>query len=123
MVWIDSVNVSAELSPHSLVEPIMPYLRQRRRIPANGRVAVKLTPAQRDLFIGPREVPASLAVALKRAPVREGKLSVRVSSAELDALIATAARISSPDKLVQRHLDVLLGYLESLEDRFELPDE
>lgn len=119
----NSENVCAEPSLFSLVEIRMPYLRQRRRIPANGRVAVKMTPAQRDLFIGPPEIPASLTFALKRAPVRDGKLSVRVTSSELDALIVTAARISSPDKLLQRRLDTLLGYLESLEDRFELPDE
>jgi hypothetical protein len=67
-------------------------------------------------------VPATLAFALKRAPVRDGKLSVRVSRIELDALIAAAAKITPESKARVRELNALLGYLEEIEDRFEEPE-
>lgn len=100
----------------------MPFTRQRSRIAANGRAPLRLSTAQRDLFLDNRAVPRSLAYALKRAPVRDGKLGVRVTSRELDSLILVAARTSSPDKRVQRELDSLLGYLEKVEYRFESKD-
>jgi hypothetical protein len=100
----------------------MPFSRQRSRIAANGRVSIRLNTFQRDLFLDNRDVPASLAYTLKNAPVRDGKLSVRVNSRELDALILAAARISSPDKRLTRELDTLLRYLERLEDRFAEPE-
>jgi hypothetical protein len=101
----------------------MPFSRQRRRIAANGRVALRLNTFQRDLFLNNRAVALDLAHALKRAPVRSGKLGVRVSNWELDTLILAAARISSPDRRVQRELDMLVRYLERMEDRFEPRDE
>jgi hypothetical protein len=99
----------------------MPYSRQRPRIAPTGRVAVRLSTRQRDLFIGRRDVPAALAFALKNAVVREGKLSLRVTRNELDRLIAAAASVTPQSKSATRELNAFLGYLEDIEDRFEDP--
>jgi uncharacterized protein (DUF1778 family) len=101
----------------------MPYSRQRPRVPSNGRIAVRLTTAQRDLFIKAVETPKDLAHALHRAPVREGKLSIRVTRESLDALVAAAANSRPPDREAERVLVALLRYLESLEDRFAEPED
>jgi hypothetical protein len=81
--------------------------------------SLALTSFQRDLFLNNRDVAPDLAHALKRAPVRSGKLGVRVSSRELDTLILATAQICSPDRRVQRELDMLVRYLERMEDSFE----
>lgn len=97
----------------------MSYLRQRPRIPPTGRITVRLTTAQRDLFIQSADTPAPLGHALHRAPVREGKLSIRVTRESLEALIRVAATASTRgDRRSERALAALLKYLESLEDRF-----
>jgi hypothetical protein len=51
--------------------------------------------------------------------VRKGKLALRVSQPELDALIATAASVPAIDPASDRALTALLRYLEGIEDRFE----
>lgn len=99
----------------------MPYSRQRSRIAPTGRVAVRLTPAQRDLFIHSAAVPRELGHHLHHAVVRRGKLQVRVSRAELDALIAAAANTRASDAPGERALAALLRYLEGIEDRFAEP--
>ncbi|ACB74549.1 hypothetical protein [Opitutus terrae] len=97
----------------------MPYSRRRPRIPATGRITVKLTPAQRDLFLQSSTTPRRLGYALHRAVVREGRLAVRVDREGLDTLIAVGARLPAPDHPSLRALETLLRYLESLADRFE----
>jgi hypothetical protein len=82
-------------------------------------VTVRLVTWQRDLFLDDAVVSRSLIAALKRAPVRDGKLGVRVSRSELDVLIDVAARQKPETKARERELDALLGYLEGIEDRFE----
>lgn len=100
----------------------MPYSRQRHRLAANARATIRLGTWQRDLFLESRAVPTPVVFALKRAPVREGKLSVRVSRHELDALIAAAAKVAPENKARERELNAFLGYLEDIEDRFEEPE-
>lgn len=97
----------------------MPHSRQLPRIAAQGRVTLRLVTWQRDLFLADPAFSRSLAAALKRAPVRDGKLGVRVNRAELDALIQAAARHTPENKLRERELSALLNYLEGVEDRFE----
>jgi hypothetical protein len=99
----------------------MPYLRQRARVPATGRIAVKLAPDQRDLFIASGRLPKALGHLLHRAPVRQGKLVVQLTRAELDAVIAAGVGVPARDPASDRRLDALLRYLESLADRFEEP--
>jgi hypothetical protein len=101
----------------------MPYSRQRPRIPATGRIAVRLTPAQRDVFLASPGLAKDLGHQLHRAPVREGKLAVRLTRAELDALIAVAAGVPVANPEADRALDTLLRYLEDLADQFELPPD
>lgn len=64
-------------------------------------------------------LPASLGHALHRAPVREGKLGVRMSRENLDTAIASLARVPAEGRDEERELDALLRYLETLADRFE----
>jgi hypothetical protein len=97
----------------------MPYSRQRPRIAPTGRIALRLTPEQRDLFLGSGHLPKDLGHVLHRAAVRQGKLMVRLSREELDTLIAAGAKVSPSDAAAERNLDTLLRYLESLADRFE----
>lgn len=101
----------------------MPYSRQRPPIPPTGRVAVRLTTGQRDLFLRSHSLPRELGHPLHHAVVRRGKLQVRVTRSELDALIAAAAQACEADAAGERALTALLGYLESIEDRFAEPDE
>lgn len=101
----------------------MPYSRQRPRLAPTGRVAVRLTPPQRDQFIHSGDLPAGLGQALHRAVVREGKLSVRVTRDELDLLIRAGAKLRPADRRAEREMDTLLRYLEGLEDRFAEPPE
>lgn len=96
----------------------MSYLRQRPRIAPNGRVTVRLTPAQRDALIAAPGTPRSLSHALHRAHVTRGELSLRIAGAELDAFIAAAATAPAKDKKSERALAMLLRYPEGLEDRF-----
>jgi hypothetical protein len=100
----------------------MPYSRQRPRIASNGRIAVRLSTSQRDLFIRAPETPKDLAHVLHRAPVRSGKLSVRLTRVSLEALIAAAANSHAPDRKAAHELATLLRYLEGLEDRFAEPE-
>lgn len=101
----------------------MPYSRQRPRIAPNGRVPVRLTTAQRDLFIQAGEIPRELGYALHRAPVKAGKLRASVTRAALETLISVAAKSGSRDREEERALAALVRYLEGLEDRFEGDDE
>ena len=101
----------------------MPYLRQQRRIPANGKVAIRMTPAQRDLFTTSRDTPIDLGFSLRKAPVREGELSIRVNRHQLDALIGIAARSRAPDKHAEKKLETFIRYLEKNEDRFADEDD
>jgi uncharacterized protein (DUF1778 family) len=96
----------------------MPYSRQRPRIAPTGRVTIRLTPAQRDLFIHSAATPKNIGHLLHGAAVRDGKLSIRVNRESLEALIQVAAKIRFPDRGMERELSTLSRYLESLEDRF-----
>lgn len=101
----------------------MPYSRQRPRIAPNGRVAVRLTTVQRDMFMHAPEMPKDLAHALHRAPVRAGKLSIRATQASLAVLISVAAAHPARNREEERALSTLVRYLEGLEDRFEEPED
>jgi hypothetical protein len=96
----------------------MPYSRRLPRIARTGRVAIWLNPAQRDLFIQSPDTPKDLGHALHHAPVRKGKLTLRVTRESLDALIAVAAGFRPQSRGEDRALTTLLRYLESVEDRF-----
>lgn len=100
----------------------MRFSRQRPRVAPTGRITVRLTTGQRDLFIKAGRTPKDLAYALHRAPVRGGKLSIRVTREVLDALIAAAAISRAPDRRAEQDLAALLRYLEALEDRFAEPE-
>ncbi len=95
--------------------------RLRPRVASQGRVSVRLNPSQRDLLARSHETSRELAHALRKAPVREGKLTVRVSRHELESLVAAAAAATAPDRRAERDLNSLLRYLEDLEDRFAEP--
>jgi hypothetical protein len=97
----------------------MPYLRRLPRIAPGGRVSLWLNPAQRDLFIRSPDTPRALGHALHHAPVRKGKLTLRVTRESLDALITVAARFAAQSRDEERAVSTLLRYLESLEDRFD----
>jgi hypothetical protein len=96
----------------------MPYSRRLPRIAPTGRITIWLNPAQRDLFIQSPDTPKDLSHALHHAPVRSGKLTVRVTREALDALIAVAANFSAQSRGEERAITTLLRYLETLEDRF-----
>lgn len=100
----------------------MPYSRQRPRIPPTGRVTIRLTPPQRDGLLAQANLPQSLGHALRRAPVRRGELSLRITRAELEAIIVAAAGAAVPDRAAERALATFLRYLESREDRFGEPE-
>lgn len=97
----------------------MPYLRQRQKIPGNGRIAVKLTPAQRDQLIGNSTMPRGLGHLLHRAPAKQGKLHIRLTKSELDTLIDCAVVLPISNPASQRALDIFIDYLETQVDRFE----
>lgn len=101
----------------------MPYSRQQPKIAANGRIGIRLSPEQRDLLMRAPEVPRGLGHLLHRAPVRKGRLELRVTRDELDCLIAGAARTSVTGRQAERELNVFLGYLEDLADRFAEPED
>lgn len=101
----------------------MPHSRQRPRIAANGRVTIRLTPAQRDVLVGSSLTPRALGQVLHHAHVERGHLSVRVNRESLDAMITAAAAIKPPGLAADRAIDALLRYLESLADRFDEPEE
>ncbi|MET0263354.1 MAG: hypothetical protein ABW223_10685 [Rariglobus sp.] len=84
---------------------------------------MRLTTAQRDLFIKAAEIPRDLGYALHRAPVKAGKLRVSVTRAALEALISVAAKTGAHDREDERALAALVRYLEGLEDRFEEEDD
>ena len=84
---------------------------------------MRLDTSRRDLFVRSLETPRDLIHALRKAPVRDGKLSVRVRRSELAALIAAAARARVEGKREEREVAALLRYLESWEERFEEPEE
>lgn len=96
----------------------MPYSRQRPRIAPTGRVSLRLHTGQRDLLVHAPGTPPGLGHALHRAPVRAGKLTLRVGRGELEALIAVAANLRPTDRRTERELDALLRYLESREEQF-----
>src|SRR4051812_44417658 len=97
----------------------MPYLRQRPKIAANGRVAVKLTPPQRDQLIATGALTRALGHFLHHAPVARGKLEVRLRAEEVDALIAAAIKIPADGAAPKRAVDIFIRYLEDRSDRFE----
>ena len=110
----------------------MPYLRQLPRIPATGKIGVRLTTDQRDLILASPQLRREIAFALKRAPVKKGKLEVRLVRASLDAMILVVAAAipdlppgPAPRALVEmrRSLNTFVLYLEELSDRFEEEDE
>jgi hypothetical protein len=112
-----------EPKPLQRVEKGMNPERLLRRVAPTGKVTVRLDTSQRDLFVRSAETPRDLAHALRKAPVRDGKLSVRVRRSELAALIAVAARAPVEGKREEREVASLLRYLESWEERFEDPAE
>jgi hypothetical protein len=69
------------------------------------------------------ETPRELGYALHRAPVRAGKLRVRVTRAALETLISVAAKSGARDCEEERALGTLVRYLEGLEDRFDPGDD
>ncbi len=97
----------------------MLYPRRRARVLPTGRVTIRLTTAQRDLFLKAPDLPRGLGHELHRAPVRAGKLSLRVDLAKLEAMISAAAATSTSDRQSARSLETLLRYLELAEERFE----
>lgn len=101
----------------------MPYLRQRPKIPATGRVTIRLNTAQRDLLMQAPSTPRELGHRLHRAPVHKGKLELRVDRNELAALIASAVKAPAADRQTEKSLDVFVRYLEEIEERFEREDE
>jgi hypothetical protein len=110
----------------------MPYLRRLPRIPAHGKTSIWLTPSQRDLLLRTAGLSRDLGHLLHRAPVRKGKLEVRVGREALDTMIlAGAAAIPAlppgpaPRALVEtrRVLDTFVRYLEEQADRFEEESE
>lgn len=96
----------------------MPYLRQRQRIAANGRVAVRLNPGQRDVLLRSPHIPKDLGHLLHHAPVKKGKLEIRTDRPTLAAMIAAVVAAPVSDRDTQRALDTFVRYLEGLEDRF-----
>ena len=96
----------------------MSHVRRLPKIAPTGRVAVRLSPAQRDQVLNSRTLPRKLGHLLHRAPVREGKLEIRVSQPELEALITSAAGVVVSEPAALRALDVFLDYLETQADRF-----
>jgi hypothetical protein len=106
----------------------MPYLRQRQRIAANGRIGVRLNPGQRDQLLRSPLLSRQTGHLLHRAPVRKGKLEIRLDRASLDAMILAAASFpeeeSAHSKVAARRAHAtFLRYLEGLADRFEEPEE
>lgn len=101
----------------------MPHSRLRPRIPANGRVAIRLTPAQRDLFQGSPEIPRALGQALHHAVVREGKLTLRVDRDAVLSLITVAAKVAVDGRRAESEIATLLRYLEAADDRFADEEE
>lgn len=97
--------------------------RLRPRVPATGRVTLRLSPAQRDRFLRAPGVPRALAHALRNAPVREGWLAARVARAELDALAVAVADAMGADRRAARELASLARYLETMERRFLEPSD
>lgn len=57
--------------------------RLLRRAAPTGKVTVRLDTSRRDLFVRSPETPRDLIHALRKASVRDGKLSVRVRRSEL----------------------------------------
>lgn len=100
----------------------MPYSRRRPRVAPTGRISLRLNTRQRDLLIHAADTPKDVGHALHHAPVRDGKLALRVTRHALDALIAVVARTDFPDRRSERELDAFLHYLESRADRFAEPD-
>lgn len=96
----------------------MAHPRRLPRFTTGSRVPIRLSTAQRDLFLGSAALPQGLGHALHRAPVREGKLNVHASQVEIDTLIAIAAKARPSDRSEERSLDALLRYLEGISDRF-----
>lgn len=97
--------------------------RLQARVAPTGRLGVRLNTLQRDLFVRSAETPRDLVYALRNAPVRDGKLSVRVRRAELDALISAAAAAPAATRREERELAALVRYLEGMADRFLEPPE
>lgn len=112
-----------EPATRSVVVGAMNPTRLRPRVASNGRISVRLNTAQRDLCVRAADTPRDLAYALRNAPVRDGKLSVRVRRAELDALIAAATGAPAAGRREERELAAFVRYLESLEERFFEPPE
>jgi hypothetical protein len=101
----------------------MPHPRRLPRIATTGRIAVRVTTLQRDIFLADPALSRDLAHGLRRAAVNQGKLRLSVGREALDQLIAAAAKTATPDRAVEREISALLDYLESLADRFIVPDE
>jgi hypothetical protein len=97
----------------------MPYSRQLPRIAANGRVAVKLLPAQRDQLLATESLPRDLGHVLHRARVARGKLEVRMKREELEMLIAAAITVPAKGMAQEQALDTFIHYLEDQCDRFD----
>lgn len=106
-----------------MVEGAMNPTRLRPRVAATGRIAIRLNTVQRDLFTRSPKISRELVFALRNAPVRDGKLSVRVRLGELESLITAAASAPAPGRREERELATLVRYLEGLEDRFEISSE
>lgn len=54
--------------------------------------------------------------------MRQGKLALRLTREELDALIIVAAKTRVPDRRQERALTTLMRYLDGLEERFAEPE-
>ena len=97
--------------------------RLRQRFAPTGRASIRLNTRQRDLFARSAKTPQNVAHALRNAPVRDGKLSLRVTRPELETLILVAAGAGAANREEERELASLVRYLEGIEDRFETEED
>ena len=94
--------VIAEPTFPGAVERGMNPERLLRRVAPTGNAPLRLDTSQRDMFVRSPDLPRGLRHALHKAPVRDGKLSVRVTRAELEALIVAAANAPAEGKREER---------------------
>ena len=99
----------------------MLFLRRKPKLAPTARVTIRLTTDQRDQLLHSPALPRALGHLLHRAPVKKGKLEIRVNRSELDTLIETGAKQPVARRADEKALDVFLLYLENQADRFDEP--
>jgi hypothetical protein len=115
---LNRISFGDETSRRDASLRLMPFSRRLPRLGRTDRIAARLTTAQRDIILASLQIPSALGHALHRATVRAGKLHVRVDRDELEIMIRSVAAAPVTDRAADRSVQALLGYLESLEDRF-----